>query len=313
MRLFLLSVFLAIPVQAIAQCGPGGCSSGGSFAQQADSQWKHDSIAYDRVHWYENGQPVKTYWYDSGETTVYTPFVVGKAAVKDSAAKCCFCSPNCTCKCDCKCSTIGTKCNSCCPCAPKSEAIPPDRNYGIMLDKMRENCDETRYSITDWRGQHQVTKGQALDAVKSKLSDDSGKNPVVIVGGTVEQRNTVINDLAGSPSLVWFKDKALVQTYPDASHYQLEGFKLPQDERFKKSGFMIALLTPPNRDGFGKLLYAQYDYDGGAEKFSIQARPRVDPNFDPNKKDPVSGGFPNIPWWIYPLAGAGIALFIIKK
>jgi len=357
-RLFLLSVFLAIPGQSNAQWGPRACEPVGSIVGEwkhdsksrnrvhwfengqpaktyfyADGkttaytpaviadEWKHDVIAYDRAHWYEGGQPVKTYWYDTKQTTAYTPFLIGKApskaAVKEwvqkDTLKCCKCSPDCKCGCDCKCNETGIRCNCNCPCAQNTDAVTPERNYGIMREKMRDTGCDTNYSRTDWRGTLNVSKKQAMEAV-NKLDDDSGKNPVVIVGGTVEQRNTVLSDLAGSPSLAWFKDKALVQTYADPGHYQLEGFKLPQDERFKKSGFMIALLSPPNKDGFGKLLYAQYDYDGGAENFSAQARPRVDPNFDPNKKDPVSGGgFPSIPWWIYPLAGAGIALFIIKK
>lgn len=327
--------------------GPRGCSpvGGSAFAPDMTSQavtpltWHYDSDWENTggASLYRGNVLIATYNYNTGlyapadGSVAYHPegWPQWRAEVAKDGCKCKKCDGKCKCgkgKC---CGDKGCKC--CCPSDESLVLEQIEQNFGLELDKIGTS-GSPRYSLCDDQGCRLISKDQASKALtKGGLSDDSDKPFIVVVCKDPKQRVKIHEDILADPSFAWARGNVRLQVYADPKHHHLDGYKLDQDQRFLASGLMIAVLSPPNKEGFGKRLHVQYDYDG-PEKLSVEARRRIDPNFDPNKLPgpvkpdvappvPAPGVsawvligqlFAALPGWSWILASLGVALLILR-
>lgn len=344
--LFVLSLIIGFACacccpSAHGSWGPRGCGSVGSpvFVPQVVQYvtpltWHYSSDWADtgKASLYRGSQLVGTYNYATG---VYVPadgssphspegWPVWRTEMAKDGCQCKTCKGECSCgkggKCctdkDCKC------------CGSKHEAVvvaQVEQNFGLELDKIGGSGN--RMTLHDGVLSREVTRDEAKRLLtKDGLGDDSNKPFYVVVCKDAKLRETISKDFLSGSASAWARENVRFQIYPDEQHHHLEGYKLDQDQRYQKSGLMIAVMTAPNKEGFGKRLYAQYDYEGGPERLNTEARRRIDPNWDPNPlpappKPPVPEPglgvialigqlFAALPGWSWILASLGAAYFL---
>lgn len=308
--------------------GTNGCPSvGGPVFASSPLTWHYPDDWEDtgRAQLYRGNNLVGTYSYVTGQ---YNP-ADGSASYRPegwpvwlTAKDGCKCK-----KCDGKCSCGKGKCcgdKGCKCCSQEEFFVQAEQNFGLELDRIGTS-GKPRYTLHDGPFIRELTHEETKRLLAKGLSDDSNKPYLVAVCTDSALREKVFMDIYSNPAFAWLRDNARLQVYGDPKHYQLEAFKLDRDERFQKSGLMFAVVQAPNAEGIGKRLYAQYDYEGGPERLSTEARRRVDPNFDPNKAPTKPDATPNVstwvligqlfaalPGWSYVLASLGVALLILR-
>ncbi|HEV3143032.1 MAG TPA: hypothetical protein VGZ47_04015 [Gemmataceae bacterium] len=181
-----------------------------------------------------------------------------------------------------------------------ADAVP---NFGIMQAKL--NGTIAHHSING----RSVSEADALAALQGKLTDDSQKLRLTIIGPE-NQRHAVLADLESSPSLAPLKDKVLVQSY-DPKHWAVV------NTGFRTTGQPTIYLQSAD----GKVLHRQDEYRG-PEKLAEAIR-KADPNYQPdkdpdlNKTNPpsVSPSFDlsHVPGWCCGACAAGIAFLIFRR
>lgn len=212
------------------------------------------------------------------------------------ATKCCACSKECKCACKCDCKDKG-RCQANCNCTPKKVAVgPPAVVVESILIPPQEAIVENHGN--DWRpgdrdrfwikGQEisreafQVRLIKEAEAPSGKLSDDTAKLRINVLGGSEADRKRVIDDLKQAPALAPYREKILLHEYPAAAG------TFPQECGHVSTG------TPTiYAQAFGgKVVHRQDDYDG-PEKLALAMDKacratsirKADPTYDP-KRDP---------------------------
>lgn len=234
------------------------------------------------------------------------------------------CSPTCKCgesdgKCCCNGKCGACQCDKCC-CSCREEGAPavvdeaPSGKdlFGVERDKIDKG------EIT-FNGRY-ITREEAADLITQGLPDDRTKLRLTVAGAH-PSRQKVLNDLKNAPELAEWREKLVVQDY-DPSAWEVAGVGLPAH-----GSPSIILQTPPDKDGKGRVLHAQHDYEDGAKGLAVALR-KADPKYDHTKdpdlrKEPepgphigpacILGEWLRANWLVVALAAVGIYFFVNKK
>lgn len=145
----------------------------------------------------------------------------------------------------------------------KEKVQAVDRNFGIDLSRLN-GSEKPYYTLSGGKS----CRAEVIDALEN-VQDDSNKDRLVIIG-TGEQRQKVMDDLASASELAPFKDTFLVQSYsPDAWAVA--------DAGFVRSGNPTIYCQRPD----GRVLHRQDAYTGPA--LLAMALRRTRPDYDPSK------------------------------
>jgi hypothetical protein len=176
-------------------------------------------------------------------------------------------------------------------------------NFGVMQTKL--NGSTSHHSING----RSVTEEDALAALQGKLTDDSQKLRLTIIGPQ-EKRQVVLADWNASPSLAALKDKVLVQGY-DPTHWAVA------NAGFRTTGQPNIYLQAPD----GKVLHRQDDYRG-PDKLAEAIR-KADPNYQPNNDPDLNKSNPpspspsfdlsHVPGWCCAAGAAGAAFLVLRR
>lgn len=220
-----------------------------------------------------------------------------KAGIDETTA------PQSKCKCsECKCKDGKTgadcTCENCeCAIVVEQDKIDngPKPLFGVSRNFLGFMQD--RWSVCGV-GSTKVEAMSRLSAGASDVPDDIGVNRITVIG-SVAARQVVMADLAGAPTLSYWKDKFIVKEYLP-THWRIEsgGFEKP-----KSIDKAVVYVQAPD----GKVLF-RCDEWKGPDPFAKELRDRVpgyDPSKDPGYKgaDPVDGGLLEY-WRLAVLAGA---------
>ncbi|HLW66153.1 MAG TPA: hypothetical protein VKS79_12650 [Gemmataceae bacterium] len=176
-------------------------------------------------------------------------------------------------------------------------------NFGIMQTKL--NGSASHHSING----RSVTEEDALAALQGKLTDDSQKLRLTIIGPD-DKRRAVLADWNANPSLRALKDKVLVQGY-DPGHWAVA------NSGFRTSGQPTIYLQAPD----GKVLHRQDEYRGpdklaeAIRKADPNYQPNNDPDLNKNNPPPASPSFDlsRVPGWCCAAGAAGAAFLILRR
>lgn len=203
----------------------------------------------------------------------------------------------------CSFNSIGQRCrNGRCPLpdvsiqAPTEAAREAMENFGIDTRHLAhvERCWLNGKSIT-------IEEGRRILGDDSQLPDDLNLPRLTVIGAASE-RERVLADLDGNPSLAAWKGKLVVQGYaPDHWAVRDAGFVVSGSPR-------IILQSPPDEAGRARVLHSQGDYEGGALELA-QALRKADPNYN-GLRDPDYRkiGSITVPAWADPWIMLGIGL-----
>ena len=179
-------------------------------------------------------------------------------------------------------------------------AVP---NFGIMQAKL--NGTTAHHSIN---GQA-VSETDAMAALQGKLTDDSQKLRLTIIGPE-SLRRPVLVDFESNPNLAALKDKVLVQSY-DPSHWAVA------NAGFRTTGQPSIYLQAPD----GKVLHRQDEYRGPDElaeairKADPNYKPELDPDLNKNTPHSVPSTFDlsRVQGWCGGACAACIAFLIFRR
>lgn len=187
-------------------------------------------------------------------------------------------------------------------------AQQPVPNYGLDEKRVRQES-EPHYRLNGMP----VSREQAWNTLveTSALADDSAKNRITVLGGTLNDRARVLGDLLTAPELAPWRT-CLVRSYGQGER--------SDDWQATRYGFVTSgTPTIYLQAADGKVLYRQDDYAGGAPRLAEGLR-KHDPNYQPDK-DPgrprpvVPTGLPNLlagmPLWAWGGGGLLLALLLL--
>jgi len=170
-------------------------------------------------------------------------------------------------------------------------------NYGLDLDKI--NRDKS-YSVNG----RLSSREDALDAVAGKLTDDSGKMFLTIIGSK-EDCAAVQKDIDEAPALKGVKDRVHLHCYQ------------PNDPMVAKAGFVVSgkptiYMQAPG--GSGKVLHRQDEYRGpdALAEAIRKADPSYKPANDPDANSPLAS-VKNLPPMLWVILGLGGLVYISKQ
>lgn len=161
-------------------------------------------------------------------------------------------------------------------------------NFGLDRDKL---ASTEKFYV----GDSEVSRNE-FDAVIGDPAKDDSRLPQVVVLDTNANRrkeafDTLTTRLAG---------KARVSAADPLNKDQqafLEGFKLNQDERFKKDNYATFVLGPRDKDGLAQVRHAIYAAKP-ALALADDVGIRVDPNYKP-ENNPTGGSAAKFDWsWL---------------
>lgn len=250
-----------------------------------------------------NGQCSAPVYYPSTpvyypSTPVYYNPIIVEPPISPSVSKDCPCSGQCVCGCNgggkCKCNPTPAE-------KPKEKKVEPkakkmeEKNFGVN----RPSADEVRY----YRRGKPCTRSEAIAAITSTLSDDSGLLRLTVIGAK-EDTQKVVEDFK---ALSEFKGKVICQSYtPDS--WQIK------DMGFKTEGKPVIYLQRAD----GKVLHRQDKYEG-ADKLAEALRkadPSYDPKKDPNLLDNNTINIPviisKVPMWVW-FAGLVVVYLVLTR
>jgi hypothetical protein len=170
-------------------------------------------------------------------------------------------------------------------------------NYGLDLDKISR---DKSYSVNG----KLASRDDALDAVAGKLTDDSGKMFLTIIGSK-EDCAAVQRDLDTAPALKGVRDRVHLHCYQ------------PSDPMVAKSGFVVTgkptiYMQAPGESG--KVLHRQDEYRG--PDALAEAIRKADPNYkpanDPDANSPLAS-VKNLPPMLWVILGLGGLVYISKQ
>ena len=146
--------------------------------------------------------------------------------------------------------------------------LPLYATNGIESEKLSPQGTETV-----WIGATPLITGPNGSAI-DQIPDLTKACYVSVVSKDKAERARICNELRATT----LGRTCAIQGF-DPGAWQLEGFKLNEDQRFRDSGLALFVeQAPAAPGGLGKMLLAEYAYPG-AEAFAR----RVDPLFDPNR------------------------------
>lgn len=184
------------------------------------------------------------------------------------------------------------------PPGPCPIASPGSRNYGV--DKTRLQKKE-RYLVNG----KESTKQQVEQILAREVPDDSSKYRITVIGATDEDRAQVAVDLASHPSLAFWKDRTIQQSFPPGH------WKVVRD-RFVSTGAPTIYFQAPS----GEVLHRQDDYKGGAPALAAalqKADPRYRPEDDKDLRIVKAVSFPRIPWSAPAMVAAALGLHLWSR
>lgn len=237
-----------------------------------------------------------------GPCAAPVPLPAGVVKAKADGELPCECYSKCRCpekKCDCN--KKNGRCGLGCNCNRKignaesqGGLLPlPRVNYGVDQSKI---APQERYSING----RPVTEAQAEKALagpEGKLTDDSSKLSLTIIGSDAE-RKQALTDLA-APALATFREHVVVQDYSPDSPMLACGFAT--------DGHPTVYLQKPD----GTVLAHTDQYNGSATWEAIRKK---DPSYDPAKDvDPAAPAAPltvNGEPSVIPFLGAAAAVVV---
>lgn len=256
------------------QCGPNGCAVPVNVAPMRENvyQWKQCEGST-QIALYRDGVQIGNYYPETGH---YTRYENGVWSMREQGP----------------------------PVPPPVRAeqvgatptVYP--NYGIDLDKINRGKS---YSVN---GQP-TSRDDALDRVAGKLSDDSGKMFLTVIGPASDCAK-VQKDLDESPALKGVKDKVHLHCYR------------PDDPMVAKAGFVVTgsptiYMQAPG--GSGKVLHRQDEYRG--PDALAEAIRKADPNYKP-ANDPDANASPlasikGLPPMLWIILGLGGLIYVSKN
>jgi hypothetical protein len=292
MKRLLVSWFLAILCAGplLAQCPGGNCPApslsptiGLRPGYQWCNGWYADESAPGWLKLYFEGslvgrlQPASGQWQTAGKTAPINLIETFHLAPGKASRP-----PGCLCD-------DGECCCGQCPqdCAGRQQMAAgggaAEWNFGLVRDKLTRPPAGEVYS----RNGRPIEAQHALTALAGLGVPDDSRTARLVVLGSDAGRQRVLNDLATSPALTAFKDKAIVQAYP-ADHWTVA------EAGYKQVGDPTIYLV----DAKGKVVTWQQDYDGGAPRLAktlTEGLRQADPNFDPLRVPDLSKPAPPMP------------------
>jgi hypothetical protein len=202
------------------------------------------------------------------------------------------CDCGCKCNSQCDCNAINGPCNSDCKCVPQEANA--SNNHGLIVDKLLNGDKPEAF----YYGDREISADEVPDVF--------AKPYLTIISGDKAKRQQVLAEILRTD----FAKKFQIQArHP--KDWQLALHKLDQDERFKKTNFLILVQSPPGQNGWGKVQHAFYSYD-------LETLRKIDPTYDPNRNPDGKPATPTsltIPKDVLVLLGLGIlaVLFLRRR
>lgn len=201
---------------------------------------------------------------EASEPPVAPPIEAGKRK--------CACSAGCKCKAKkCTC-TSAKRCNPDCKCAKVIGGADGADPFPGGVDMTRisptERITISGKEVTREEYQQELEKDAPIGKPDTAIPDDSKKNSLTVMGGTAEQRQKALADLAAPKFTAW-RESVLIQEYEADSPMLKCGFKVSAEHP-------TLYLQQPD----GTVLARVDDYQGPQTWEAVR---KTDPNYDASK------------------------------